>query len=149
MFRSQRDRAYLYLSVPAKGTRLTDMFYGELCIPTLHGRYVLQAILEKERIEHLIAGRRQREAKLVGDFASDTIYDLEVEERLSMHQAQRESRGRIEELCKRKKLYASAELITNDLIQELQTYLARYIFILSFVRMSNMLWPHLLLIPRS
>lgn len=80
---------------------------------------------EKERVTALLAGRRQREATLVGDFASDEIYDLEDEEELSMRQAQRESRRRIKALCEGRKHADSTTLVTDDLIRELQTFLTR------------------------
>lgn len=61
----------------------------------------------------------------MGDFESDEIYDLEDEGGLSMRQAQRESRRRIEALCKGRKLADSVELVSDDLLRELQMFLTR------------------------
>lgn len=85
-----------------------------------------QIRLEKERIAALIASRRQREAKLVGEFDSDEIYDPDDEDVLSMRQAQRESRRRIRDLCEGRKFANCTTLVTDDLIRELQTFLTRY-----------------------
>lgn len=85
----------------------------------------MQARLEQERIAALVAGRRQREAELVGKFDSDEIYNLEDENGLAMRQAQRESRCRVRALCEGRKKADTTELITDDLIRELQTFLTR------------------------
>lgn len=81
---------------------------------------------EQERIAALIAGRQQREAKLVGEFDSDEIYDPEDEQVLSMRQAQQESRRRIRDLCEGRKFANCTTLVTDDLIRELETFLTRY-----------------------
>lgn len=85
----------------------------------------LQVRLEQERVAALVAGRRQREAALVGKFDSDEIYNLEDENGLAMRQAQRESRCRVLALCEGRKLADTTALITDDLIRELQTFLTR------------------------
>lgn len=85
----------------------------------------MQVRLEQERVAALVAGRRQREATLVGRFDSDEIYNLEDENGLAMRQAQRESRCRVKALCEGRKLADTIDLITDDLIRELQTFLTR------------------------
>ena len=85
----------------------------------------LQVRLEQERVAALVAGRRQREATLVGKFDSDEIYNLEDENGLAMRQARRESRCRVRALCEGRKLADTIDLITDDLIRELQTFLTR------------------------
>lgn len=82
--------------------------------------------MEEERIAVLIAGRRQREAKLVADFTSDEIYDLEDESGLAMQQALKESRRRVEWLCEGRKVAGCTELVTDDILAELQSFLTRY-----------------------
>lgn len=84
-----------------------------------------QVRIEQERVAALVAGRRQREAALVGKFDSDEIYNLEDEHGLAMQQAQRESRCRVLALCEGRKLADTTALITDDLIRELQTFLTR------------------------
>lgn len=85
-----------------------------------------QARAEEERIAALVAGRRQREATLVADFSSDEVYDLMDEESLAMGQTLRESRRRVKSLCEGRKLADSTELLTKDLVRELQSFLTRY-----------------------
>lgn len=85
----------------------------------------MQVRLEQERVAALVAGRRQREATLVGKFDSDEIYNLEDENGLAMRQAQWESRCRVRALCEGRKQADTTELITDDLIRELQTFLTR------------------------
>lgn len=80
---------------------------------------------EKERIASLIVGRRQREAKLVGELDSDEIYDPDDEGVLSMREAQRESRRRIRALCMGRKLADCTTLLIDDLIRELMTIMTR------------------------
>lgn len=87
-------------------------------------RYV-QADREEKRIANLILGRRQREANLVGEFGSDTIYNPDEESELSMLQAQKESRRRIRDLCEGRKLADCTSLVLEDLIRELTTFLTR------------------------
>lgn len=81
--------------------------------------------MEEERISALIAGRREREATLVADFSSDDIYDFDNEERLAMQQALQDSRRRVLSLCEGRKLADCTELVTDDIIQELQSFLTR------------------------
>eukprot|EP00752_Nemacystus_decipiens_P007665 g6853.t1 len=80
---------------------------------------------EKERLAALVVGRRQREAKLVGEFDSDEIYDPDDEGVLSMREAQQESRRRIRALCVGRKLADCTNLLIDDLIRELQTFMTR------------------------
>lgn len=63
---------------------------------------------------------------LVADFSSDEVYDLVDEEGLAMRQALRESRRRVKSLCEGRKLADSTELLTTDLVRELQSFLTRY-----------------------
>lgn len=95
------------------------------CHKNTRASLMLQARLERERLKLLTAGRRQREASLVGDFSSDEIYNLNHEEHLAMQQALWESRCRIESLCQRRKLASSMELATDNLMRELQSLLTR------------------------
>lgn len=90
--------------------------------------------MEEERIAKLVAGRREREAKLVADFASDEIYDLDDEAGLAMQQALRESRRRVESLCEGRKLADCTELVTDELIQELQSFLPRWVDYVKIIR---------------
>ncbi|CAM9191404.1 unnamed protein product, partial [Ectocarpus sp. 13 AM-2016] len=92
------------------------------------------ACLEQERIAALVAGRRQREAKLVGEFDSDEIYYPGDEDVLSMRQAQRESRRRIKALCEGRKRADCVSLVTDDLIRELQTYLTSCSIFVGFLK---------------
>lgn len=85
-----------------------------------------QASLEEKRINALKASRRQREAKLVGAFDSDEIYDLADESALSMRQAQEKSRRRVQALCESRNIADSTMLVIEELIVELQSYLPRY-----------------------
>lgn len=94
-------------------------------IELLHG----QLRREKERIAALIVGRRQREAKLVGEFDSDEIYDPDDEGVLSMMEAQQESRRRIKALCVGRKLADCTTLLIDDLVRELQTFMTRCEFV--------------------
>lgn len=108
------NRLYASMTAP----RTTFVFRVEL---QNHG----QLRREKERITALILGRRQREAKLVGEFDSDEIYDPDDEGALSMREAQQESRRRIRALCVGRKLADCTGLLIDDLIHELQKFMTR------------------------
>lgn len=73
----------------------------------------------------LAAVRRQREARLVGDEASHEIYNLDDEDGLAMQEAVAASRQRVLALCEQRRNACSVDVVVEDLIKILRSFLSR------------------------